>query len=120
MAALVNWGLSDRHFRRIYPYVGRIISVCEEDRQLTLTLAPTAKVDVIQNGVDGKSVIVAYSNEQFASFAVALLTDSVRREAIGKEARKIAEMFLDWKVLGKRLVQIINSAHKEILTHILH
>lgn len=52
LAAWVNWRLADRHFRRIYPGVGRIISVCEADKQLTLTLAPQAKVDVIENGVD--------------------------------------------------------------------
>lgn len=243
LAALVNWWLSDKHFRHIYSRVGRIISVCEEDRQLTLALAPTAKVDVIENGVDcsyyfpdrvartgpprllftgtsvarnmfalhkfvrnvfpliqrelpdvellvggnfhsraqsqfrgcrgirftgrvddmrpifnqsdvyvapfeeaygsklkiaeamamgmaivstpegirgfplvdGESVLVAYSNEQFASHAVSLLTDSIRRERIGKEARKVAETFIDWKVLGKRLMQIINSIYEEIL-----
>ena len=52
LAALVNWRLSDRTFRQIYSHVGRIISVCEEDRQLTLSLAPQAQVDVIENGVD--------------------------------------------------------------------
>ncbi|MBU0559768.1 MAG: glycosyltransferase family 4 protein [Bacteroidetes bacterium] len=241
LMALVNWHLANKHFRQIYACVGRIISVCKEDKQLTLAVSPNAKVDIIENGVDcsyyfpnrvahsghprllftgtsaarnmtalhkfvrnvfpliqqklsdvellvggnfhskaqsqfkgcrgirftgrvndirpifndsdvyispfdethgsklkiaeamamgmaivsthegirgfplvdGKSVLVAYSNEQFASLAVDLLTDSVRREIIGKEARKVAEMFIDWKVLGKRLVQIINSVYKE-------
>jgi glycosyltransferase involved in cell wall biosynthesis len=52
LAALVNWRLSDRHFRCVYSRVGRIISVCEEDKQLTLALAPHAQIDVIENGVD--------------------------------------------------------------------
>ena len=242
LAALVNWWLSDKHFRCIYPRVGRIISVCEEDRQLTLTLAPTAKVDVIQNGVDcsyyypervarkdpprllftgtsaarnmtalhkfmrdifpfiqrkipdvellvggnfhskaqsqfsayrgirftgrvddirpifnqsdvyvapfeethgsklkiaeamamgmaivstpegirgfplvdGESVLVAHKKEQFAAHAVALLANPIRRERLGAAARKVALFMIDWKVLGKRLVQIINSVYEEI------
>ena len=51
-AASVNWRLAVRHFRHIYPGVGRVVSVCEEDGQLTLALAPTASVEVIENGVD--------------------------------------------------------------------
>jgi glycosyltransferase involved in cell wall biosynthesis len=52
LAALINWKLSARHFPPIYSNVGRIISVCEEDRQLTLALASQAQIDVIENGVD--------------------------------------------------------------------
>jgi polysaccharide biosynthesis protein PslH len=52
MAAYVNWRLSAVHFPPIYRRVGRIVSVCEADRQLTLDLAPQAEVDVIANGVD--------------------------------------------------------------------
>lgn len=51
-AALINWRLADKHFRKIYQCVGRIVSVCEEDKQLTLNLCPQAQVDVIENGVD--------------------------------------------------------------------
>jgi glycosyltransferase involved in cell wall biosynthesis len=50
--AVGNYQLSRRHFPRIYANVGRIISVCEEDRRLTLDLAPTAQIDIIENGVD--------------------------------------------------------------------
>jgi len=50
--ALINWRLADKHFRKIYPRVGRIVSVCEEDKQLTLKLCSQAQVDVIENGVD--------------------------------------------------------------------
>lgn len=52
LASLVNWRLSNRHFPRIYRKVGKIISVCEEDRQLTLSLASKSQVHVIENGVD--------------------------------------------------------------------
>ncbi len=52
LAARINHWLARKHFPRIYGNVGRIISVCEEDRQLTLALAPQAQVDVIENGVD--------------------------------------------------------------------
>ncbi len=51
LACWVNWRLAAAHFPRIYSSVGRVISVCEEDRHLTLDLAPQAKVDVIENGV---------------------------------------------------------------------
>jgi len=52
LAAIVNWRLAAAHFPLIYSIVGRVISVCEEDRQLTLSLAPHAQIDVIENGVD--------------------------------------------------------------------
>jgi glycosyltransferase involved in cell wall biosynthesis len=65
--------------------------------------------------VDGESVLIAYDNEQFASHSVALLSNPVRRERIGVNARKVAEMFIDWKILGKRLIQIVDSVYEEIL-----
>lgn len=52
LAAVVNWRLAAVHFLRIYSSVGRIVSVCEEDQQLILSLASQAQVDVIENGVD--------------------------------------------------------------------
>ena len=52
LAALLNWRLAARHFPKIYVRVGRVVSVCEEDKRLTLALAPHAQVDVIENGVD--------------------------------------------------------------------
>lgn len=52
LAAIVNWRLAAAHFPRIYSSVGHIVSVCEEDRQLTLSLASQPQVDVIENGVD--------------------------------------------------------------------
>lgn len=52
MAALLNWRLAAAHFPRIYSSVGRIVSVCEEDRQLTLAVAPQSQIDVVANGVD--------------------------------------------------------------------
>jgi polysaccharide biosynthesis protein PslH len=50
--ALINRKLSIKHFPQIYRNIRRIISVCEEDRQLTLEFAPSARIDIIENGVD--------------------------------------------------------------------
>jgi len=243
LAALINWRLSDRHFRCIYPRVGRIISVCQEDKELTKALASRTQVEVIANGVDcsyhapdrkprtgpprllftgtsvprnmaalrkfvnnvfpliqrelpnaellvggnfsteaqaqfrenrsvrftgpvddmrpifnqsdvyvapfeethgsklkiaesmamgmaiistpegirgfplvdGESVLIAHSKEQFAEHAVALLEDSVRQERLGAAARKVALSTIDWKILGKRLLKIINSVYEGML-----
>jgi len=52
LAARINYRLARNYYPRIYANVGRIISVCEEDRQHTLGLAPQAQVYVIENGVD--------------------------------------------------------------------
>jgi len=240
LAAWVNWRLADKHFRRIYASVGHIISVCEEDKRLTLDLAPKAKIDVIQNGVDcsyyvpdiiprtgsprvlftgtsaprnvtalrqfvrnvlpliwrelpeaellvagnfspqaqaefktydnvrftgwvedirpsfnrsdvfigpfeethgsklkiaeamamgmaivstpkgirgfplvnGESVLIAHSDEQFASQVVRLLTDPVMQERLGAAAREVALSTIDWKMLSKRLIGIVQLAQR--------
>lgn len=52
IVALINWCLCARHFPQIYRNVGRILSVCDEDKQLTAKWAPNAQIDVIENGVD--------------------------------------------------------------------
>lgn len=52
LAAWINWRLAAAHFPGIYSSVGRVIAVCEADRQLTLDIAPQTPVDVIENGVD--------------------------------------------------------------------
>jgi glycosyltransferase involved in cell wall biosynthesis len=52
LAAMVNERLARNHFPRVYAKVGRVISVCEEDRRLAQALAPNATVEVIENGVD--------------------------------------------------------------------
>lgn len=51
-AAFINWILARRHFPPIYHNVGAVVAVCQEDRELTLTLAPEARVEVVENGVD--------------------------------------------------------------------
>ena len=243
LLALINWRLADKHFRRIYCNVGRIISVCEEDRQLTLKLCPQAQIDVIENGVycsyyvpsrkistsdplrilftgtsasrnmtalrwfvhnvfpliqkelpkvellvggdfhpkaqakfknnsnirftgrvndirplfnqsdvyiapfkathgsklkiaeamamgmcivstpegvrgfslvDGKSVFIAHNKKQFAVYITRLLLDSSQRERTGTLAREVALSTIDWKILGERLVNIINSTQKTL------
>lgn len=52
LVARANRNQTYRFCRRVYPRFGRILSVCEEDRQLTLEVSPTAKVDVLMNGMD--------------------------------------------------------------------
>lgn len=51
-AAVLNGWLTYSVCRDIYPRTGRIVSVCEEDRALTLSISPRSRVDVIANGVD--------------------------------------------------------------------
>jgi len=51
-AANINWYLAARFFPKVYSHVARIISVCEADRQFTLNHAPSAVVEVIENGID--------------------------------------------------------------------
>lgn len=242
LAARVNYRLARRHYPHIYGNVGRIISVCEEDRQHTLALAPEAQVDVIENGVDcsyyvprrdarngpprllftgtsaarnmtalhgfvsdafhlirqqvpdvellvggnfsakaqaefagvpnmrfsgrvddmrplfdqsdvfvapfaethgsklkiaeamamampivstvqgvrgftllnGESVLIAHDLQEFAANTVALLQSPERRTALGQAARQVALSKIDWKILGKRLVQIIKTTQEQI------
>ena len=52
IGALINWWLANKQFRNIYKRVGRIVSVCEEDKKLTQNLCSQTQVDVIENGVD--------------------------------------------------------------------
>lgn len=52
VGALINWWLANKHFREIYKRVGRIISVCEEDKKLTQNLCSQTQIDVIENGID--------------------------------------------------------------------
>lgn len=52
MAAQLNYRLAKKTFPSIYAHAGRVISVCQEDKLLTENLSPTAKVEIIENGVD--------------------------------------------------------------------
>jgi glycosyltransferase involved in cell wall biosynthesis len=52
VAASVNEHLASRHFKHVYPGLGLVVSVCEEDMALTTALAPHTPVAVIQNGID--------------------------------------------------------------------
>jgi polysaccharide biosynthesis protein PslH len=241
-AASINFLLARHHYPRIYSHVGRIISVCEEDRQSTLELMPTAQVDVIENGVDcsyyvskrvpgahpprllfsgtsvprnmtalrqfgrdiwplvlrdvpdvelliagdfrpeaqaefkpfkgirftgkvedirpffnqsdvfispfkvthgsklkiaeamsmgmaivstpqgvrgftlvdGESVLIAHSDQEFAVHIIALLRDRARRERMGIAARNAALAAVDWRILGKRLITIVEAARKPL------
>ncbi len=240
LAARINYRLARNHYPSIYANVGCIISVCEEDRQHTLALAPQAQVHVIENGVDcsyyvphkvartgpprllftgtsatrnmtalhtfvknvlplirsqiadvellvggnfsskaqaeftgvanmrftgrvddmrpvfdqsdvfvapfaethgsklkvaeamamampivstpagvrgfplvdGESVLIAYSNEQFASQVVGLFKDAITRERLSRAARCVAIASIDWQVLGKRLASIVENTFR--------
>ena len=241
LVARINYRLARRHYPRIYANVGCVISVCEQDRQHTLALAPQAKVHVIENGVDcsfylphretragpprllftgtsvarnmtalhdftknvlplvrsqmsdvellvggnfsveaqsefagiqnmrftgriddmrpvfnqsdvfiapfaethgsklkiaeaiamampivstpqgvrgfplvdGDSVLIAYSHEQFAAQIIRLLRDNTTRNRLSSAARFVAETKVDWQVLGKRLVQIVEATQEQ-------
>jgi len=242
LIALVNWRLSHGLYAQVYPKVGRVIAVCEEDRSLTLAVAPTARVEVIENGVDcqyfspnrarrlgpvrllftgtssrrnvvalrqfvqriypsvrarlpgvellvagnftpeaqglfrgvpslrftgpvddirpffnecdifvapfqaahgsklkiaqamamgmpivstargvrgfelldGQSVLVAQSDQEFAGKIVTLAQDSEQREQLSKAAREVALATLDWPVLGRRLRAIVGAVYQEL------
>lgn len=52
LAALWNWNIAGPYFRKIYKRLGWIVAVCEEDKQLTLSQEPEARVAVVPNGVE--------------------------------------------------------------------
>lgn len=52
LGALVNLLLSSRFYKKAYDTVGCIISVCDEDRQLTMSLSKDTRVEIFENGVD--------------------------------------------------------------------
>lgn len=62
-AAYINWRLSKSHFKKIYRQVGRILSVCEQDKLLTRKLAPVTAIDIIENGIDCSSYIPIQNHE---------------------------------------------------------
>lgn len=51
-AATANWWLAKQFFPRVYPLVGAITSVSQEDKDLTTPLSTPVEVYVIPNGVD--------------------------------------------------------------------
>lgn len=243
LAALLNLHLATKHFPSIYSNVGCVVSVCQADQQLTLDLAPQAKVVVIENGVDcsyyipnresrsdsprvlftgtsaprnmtvlrrfcrdiwpliqqelpetellvagnfkpkaqiefkqfskvcftgkvedmrpyfnqsdvfvspfeeahgsklkiaeamamgmaivstsegirgfplidGESVLISHSDERFAALVVNLLKDVTMREKLGDAARCVALATVDWQVLGKRLIELIQRTQESLL-----
>lgn len=52
VAASINRMLTNRYCRDMYCNAGCIVSVCEEDRDLTKNLVHEANVEVVENGVD--------------------------------------------------------------------
>ncbi|MDP9314583.1 MAG: glycosyltransferase family 4 protein [Chloroflexota bacterium] len=64
--------------------------------------------------VNGLSVAIAESNEQFARHVIDLLRDPSRREQMGRLARETALETIDWRVLGKRLRSIIGRVQNNL------
>jgi len=62
--------------------------------------------------VDGKSAILADVPEAFARAVDRLLDDPVRRQSLGREARKLAEAEYDWNTIGDRLL----ATYEEVLS----
>jgi glycosyltransferase involved in cell wall biosynthesis len=50
--AWVNRNLTKHLCSQVYPNTGRIIAVCEEDKELTHQISATASIEVIPNGID--------------------------------------------------------------------
>ena len=48
----LNFRLAASHFPELYKRVGCVVSVCEEDRNLTQAVCPSARVEVVENPVD--------------------------------------------------------------------
>ncbi|HOT90407.1 MAG TPA: glycosyltransferase [Anaerolineae bacterium] len=59
--------------------------------------------------VDGESVLIAHNKEEFATQVIALLEDPARQARLGMAAREIALSTIDWKVLGQRLIAIVEA-----------
>jgi glycosyltransferase involved in cell wall biosynthesis len=57
--------------------------------------------------VDGESVLIGRTPAQFAENVLRLLEDEAKRSALGEAARQIALETIDWRVLGDRLLKII-------------
>lgn len=52
LAARINRSLTADYCQQVYPHTGMIISVCEEDRDLTRAIYAGTPIEVVENGVD--------------------------------------------------------------------
>lgn len=84
LICLFNYLLSFIHYKRVYRKAGCVISVCEEDRSLTLSYVPQAKVEVILNGVDCSSYVPPIEKRQ-GPFVLLFTGTSVRRNLVALE-----------------------------------
>jgi glycosyltransferase involved in cell wall biosynthesis len=64
--------------------------------------------------VDGESVMIARNANEFADHCIALLRQPERRWMLGQAAREVALATIDWKILGKRLNQIVGETLRDI------
>ena len=63
--------------------------------------------------VDGESVLIAKDDKQFANHIITLLKNPELGKSLGFKARHIALTSLDWKVIGRKLVEIIYNVSDE-------
>jgi glycosyltransferase involved in cell wall biosynthesis len=56
---------------------------------------------------DGKDILIADKENEFASRLVTLLQNKHQRIGIGNAARKLAESKYDWEIIGKNLQTFI-------------
>jgi glycosyltransferase involved in cell wall biosynthesis len=59
--------------------------------------------------IDGKSVLLAHSDEQFGTQIADLLQDTVLQKHLGAAARQVALDTIDWQVLGTRLRKLVEA-----------
>lgn len=65
---------------------------------------------LVQNGVSG-FLYPAGDREALRSHVQRLIQDSMKRESLGKEARKRIDAVFDWKVVGKQYQQLFTELH---------
>ena len=62
---------------------------------------------------DGRNILVRDTAEAFSDAVISLLGDPSLRDAIGHGARKTAEDFYDWEVIGKPMLRSYKALHQQ-------
>ena len=58
---------------------------------------------------DGKEIIIADKESDFANKIIALLNDKYQRKRLSVEARKLAASQYDWNVIGDGMACFLNN-----------
>jgi glycosyltransferase involved in cell wall biosynthesis len=58
---------------------------------------------------DGKEILIADEENDFANKIIGLLKDMNKREKVSTEARKLAVSQYDWKVIGDKMAHFLNK-----------